>query len=128
MAAVNSAISFTATGGVNALSGITATGAGNLGLDVGVVVPASTTDQLYTLAIDVSEIQTLFLYTDGALTLETNSSSAPDQTLTFAANKPLVWVYGMPSTNPLTTDVTKFYLTNGTASSVTLYGFINQDL
>ena len=125
---VSSTVTFSATGGATTLSGISSSATGNLGIDVSVAVPATTTNQLYTLAVDVSQIQSLFLYSDGVLTLKTNSTGSPDQTLVFAANMPLVWVTGMPSANPLTTDVTKFYITNATAGTLNLYGFINQSL
>jgi sulfur relay (sulfurtransferase) complex TusBCD TusD component (DsrE family) len=95
---------------------------------VSIIIPASTTNQLATIAVDVSEIESLFLYTDGVLTLKTNSSGSPAQTLAFAASKPLVWNTGMPVTCPLTADITAFYLTNATASDITLAGFILQSL
>lgn len=130
---VASTVSFTATGGATTLSGITATATGTSGTTIDVEVPATTTDQLFTIAIDISELESIFLYTDGALTIETNSSSAPDDTFVFAANKPLCWVNGMPtidaaSQNPFDADVTALYLTNASGSTVTLRGFINQSI
>jgi hypothetical protein len=131
--AVASTITFTATGGATTISGISASASGTSGTAIDVEIPASTTDQLFTIAIDVSELESIFLYTDGALTVETNSSSAPDDTFVFAANKPLAWVNGMPtidgtSQNPFDADVTALYLTNATGSAVTLRGFVNQSI
>lgn len=129
--AVYGSVSFTASAGGVSTSGITSSSTGSLADAISVAVPASTTDQLYTIAIDISELESIFLVTDGALTIETNSSSAPDDTFVFTANMPLVWVSGFPtidgaSGNPFDADVTKMYLTNGTASEVTLTGYIIQ--
>jgi hypothetical protein len=130
---VASTIVFTATGGATVISGITSSATGSQGTQVDVAVPATTTDQVYAISIDVSELESVFLYTDGALTIQTNDGTAPDDTFVFTANKPLVWVSGMPtidavSQNPFDVDVTVFYLTNASGSTVTLRGFINQSI
>jgi len=130
---VDSTISFTATGGSTAINGITSSATGTSGTQIDISVPASTTDQVFAIAIDISELESIFLYTDGALTIETNSGGSPNDTFVFTANKPLVWVSGMPtidtvSGNPFDVDVTALYLTNATAAAVNLYGFINQSI
>ncbi len=78
-----------------------------------VTVAQNVTDQLVNLNIDVSELKLLYLHCDKAIQIQTNDGSSPDNTLTLAANKPLVWYTGCGLTNPLTVDVTKFYLTTG---------------
>jgi hypothetical protein len=128
--AIEPSVIFAATGGSVSLSGITAASATpstNVNT-ISFAAAASTADQLYTTSIDVSEIEVLFIYADGAVTMETNSSSAPAQTLVFAANKPLVWVRGMPVTCPLTTDVTALYFTVAGGSIVNIYGVIGTSL
>lgn len=128
---LSGAVTYSASGGQSTLI-LTAASAAGTGVEqIDVSVPASTTDQLYTISIDISELKQIFLYTDGVLTIETNSSSAPDDTFVFAAGYPLCWQSGMPtidgtSQNPFDADVTKFYLTNGTGSAVKLYGVIIQ--
>lgn len=122
---VTHTLTFSAGGFSDGMTPITVSTTGSLGLEIDEDVAASTTDQLLTIAIDVSEIESLIIFTDGALTVETNSSSAPAQTLTFAADKPLVWASGMPSSCPLTTDVTALYFTNAGGSSVNIRGIIN---
>lgn len=124
--ATSSSITFTATGGPSAITGVTASATGNEATVVSVTVPASTTHQLYSLAMPTADLKSVFLYTDGALTVKTNSTSAPDQTLTFAADYPLAWASGMPNTNPITTAVTQVYLTNAsTTAAVVLAGIVN---
>lgn len=127
--ALTSTISFTAAGGGTTISGVTASASGNNITQIADTIAASTTHQSFAIGIDVSTIQSLFIYTDGALTVKTNSTGSPDQTLTFAANQPLVWAYGMPVTCPLTTDVTMLYFTNGSSTdAVNIYGVINQNV
>lgn len=132
MADVPSSISYTATGGSTPLSGITSSVTGTGGHQISITVPASTTNQLYTVAIDISELKSIFLYADGVLTVKTNDSGSPADTFVFAASgSVLVYDTNMATIdgvapNPFDVDVTAFYLTNGTADDVNLYGFINQ--
>ena len=126
---LSSSIQFTATGGGTAISGVNATATGTEISQLSVSVPASTTNQLYTIGISSTDTTSLLIYTDGALTVKTNNSGSPAQTLTFASNYPLVWASGMPTSNPITTTVTALYLTNAsTTTAVNLYGVVNQDL
>lgn len=127
--AVTHTLTFTATGGSGSLSNLQVQSSGTVGTDVDVTVAASTSDQAYPLAIDISELESIYLYADGALTLETNSSSSPQETITFAANQPLVWYNGMPGIavgDIFGGDVTSVFLTNGTGSTVRLRGLVNQ--
>lgn len=127
--AVEHTITFGVSGGSLSLSGINVTSSGTLGHEVSVTIPASTTDQAMPLTIDISELESIFLVTDGALTVETNSSSSPQETLTFAANKPLAWFNGMPGVavgDIFGGDITGLFLTNAGSSDVILRGVVNQ--
>lgn len=130
MSTLASAVQYTATGGQYTFSGISAVATGNTIEQISIPVAASTTNQLYTISIIRSKLQSFFLYTDGALTLKTNSSGSPSDTFVFAAGYPFAWVLGAPfpvsSATPLAADVTAFYLTNSTGSIVNFYGIINQ--
>lgn len=79
------------------------------------------------IVIDVSAVSSLYILTDQALTLKTNSTGAPDDTITLAANKPLIWYSGCGWTNPLTVDVTKFYFSNASGSDATVKVRVLQD-
>jgi hypothetical protein len=90
---------------------VTVTGEGEPNLDV--TVAANQTNKEVDYVLDVSTVTSLWLYSDKDLTIKTNSTSAPDDTIALKAGVPLPW----ESTtgyfdNPLTVDVTKFYLTN----------------
>lgn len=132
--ALEPTIIYTANGSATPLSGIQA-GATTTPTQIDVIertVAAGLTNQTFTLGIDVSQLQTLFLYTDRAATVYTNATSggAPGHTLTFVANKPLAWVNGAPNANPFAaTDVTTLYITNGdTANTLTLRGIVSQNI
>lgn len=93
----------------------------NIAIDETITVGA---DREVALAIDVSQLKSLFIIADGALTLETNSSSAPDNTLTIQADLPFFWQSGAYETSlrfngtTVSADITKIYLTNAGSESV----------
>lgn len=63
----------------------------------------------------------LFLVADGVLTIKTNSTSSPGDTITTVANKPIVLRNGgaWPATS-FAADVTKLYVTNATGGTLNL--------
>jgi hypothetical protein len=72
------------------------------------------------IALDVSAIKAMVMYSTQALTVKTNSTSAPDNTISLAAGKQLVWTTDHLDACPLTADVTKFYVTNDSGSTATV--------
>ena len=80
-------------------------------LNFSVEVQASDTLEI-DLAVDVSQIKSFAIYSDKEVTLKTNDLSAPAQTLTLKAKVALGWNTDDPAANPLTVDITKFFLTN----------------
>ena len=91
------------------------TGSGEVSVDE--AVPDSTTDQLVTIAIDVSAIQSFYMVSDQALTVETNSGSVADETIVLAANIPFVETSDNYHADILATDITALYLTNASGST-----------
>jgi hypothetical protein len=81
-----------------------------------VTVPAATTDKRADIAIDVSEMKSLYIHSDQNVVIETNNATTPANTLIIAANKPLIWFIGCGLTNPLTADVTAIFITNAGTS------------
>lgn len=77
-----------------------------------VAVPPTTSDQLVNFAMDVDQIKSIYMKSNVDLTVETNSDSAPDDTIELLAGIPYIWHTGSYFTNLLTTDVTALYLTN----------------
>ncbi|MEK6799383.1 MAG: hypothetical protein AABZ12_10490 [Planctomycetota bacterium] len=85
-----------------------------------VSVPAASTDLQVLVNIDVSQVKSFYLLSDKDLTVETNSPSAPTNTISLKANKPYIWHTDEYSTFKLTADVTSLYLTNAGAAAATL--------
>jgi len=87
-------------------------------------IPDSTTDMEITFDVPYSQLKAIFIGTDGDLTMEVNhpggTSTAADQTFTFAADQPLVWADGDPLDNPITQDIDKLYVSNSSGAAVQL--------
>lgn len=81
-------------------------------------VPASTTNKEYDLAVSKTDIKSMVLYSDVAVTIKTNSSSTPQETIALAAKQSLIWASDHSETCPFANDVTKFFISNaGTAAA-----------
>jgi hypothetical protein len=76
-----------------------------------IALASSSTNVAVTLTLDVSAMGSLYLLASAAMTVKTNSTGSPDNTLTLAADTPLCWYAGCGIANPLTTDVTVLYVT-----------------
>jgi len=83
-------------------------------------IPDETTDMEIIFAVPYAQIKAILLASDQAITVEVNSSSAPDQIFTLLANQPLLWLYGDPIANPITQDITKLYITNASGAAAAL--------
>lgn len=83
-------------------------------------IPAASTDLQLTLAIDVSAMKSLVLVCDRDLTLKTNSTSVPDDTIALKAGEPVVWWTNCPYANLLTVDVTVIFVTLAAGAAATL--------
>lgn len=96
---------------------------GGLGTKLDEAVADSETDKQIVVAIDVSEIASLFLVSDQDVTVETNSGSSPDDTISLKADRPLTWndADGYYSC-PLTVDVTSLFITNASGSTANIKG------
>lgn len=95
-----------------------------------VAVSNGSTDKVIALGgIDVSQVVAVYMHSNAALTIETNHTAATGgNTITLAANVPLMWCTGAPFTNPLTNDVTVAYATNSSGSAATLNVVVVQDV
>lgn len=95
-----------------------------------VTVAAGKTNQEYDIDLVASQMKVVFVKAVGAaLTVKTNSTSAPDNTLTLASGESIAWANGLESSNPFTANLTKIYVTNPGSDSGTLnirIGSVNQ--
>lgn len=78
------------------------------------------TDKAVNFTLDVSTLKSIVILSDRALTLETNSSSAPTNTIVLKAGVPYVWNTDSYDTCKITADVTSLFVTNGTGASARL--------
>jgi hypothetical protein len=78
------------------------------------------TDTQINIAIDVSTVKVFWIYSDVAITVETNDGSAPDDTLTLAAGIPYMYVNDGEDTFLLGTDVTALFITNASGSTANI--------
>lgn len=85
-------------------------------------------DQLIALSIDISQVRLLAIKSDQALTIKTNNSGAPDDTLSLLAGIPRIFRAGEYDTIFLTADVTAIYVTNASGSVATLQIISLEDL
>jgi len=72
------------------------------------------------IAIDVSALKSIVIKSDQNITIKTNSSGSPDDTLTIEANKEYSWNEDSLDTCQLGTDVTTIFIANASGSEATL--------
>jgi hypothetical protein len=77
-------------------------------------------DQLVALVLDVSQVKAIVILSDQDLTLETNNSGTPVDTLALKANVPYFWYTNKPQALAFGTDITALYVTNASAAIATL--------
>jgi hypothetical protein len=104
---------------------------GNAAGQKGLQVEAGHVEQV-DLVVTVANIVSFFLKSTQNMRVRTNSETVPAQEFQLTANKALGWNNAdipLPSSNPLTTNVTKFFFYNeGTATATVTGGFLlNQD-
>lgn len=85
-----------------------------------ITVPDSSTNLAIAYTCDVSELKSLFIVSTVNMTLETNNSGSPTDTLTLIAGEPVVWFTGCPMECPFSADVTALYATTGSVGEGTL--------
>lgn len=74
----------------------------------------------YDVPVDVSTIVSMFMYSTKDVSVKTNSNVSPTQTLSLLAKKATSWNTDSAATNPLTNDVTKFYVHNAGADDAAI--------
>lgn len=82
-------------------------------------IAGTVTDFQINVAIDFSALKSLWIHCDQAITIETNSGSAPDDTLTPAAGVPIEWQHDSEHACPLSADVTALFVTNASGVAAT---------
>lgn len=85
-------------------------------------VADSSTDFRIIASIDQSQITLIIMKSDQDITVETNSGSAPTDTIALKAGVPYVWNADLNGyyANKITADVTDLYVTNASGAAALL--------
>jgi len=89
-------------------------------------IPDSSTDLQVVLAIDISQLKLFLMKANGAILVETNSGSTPDDTFNLTATNGVAWSASAQAgeavqAQVLSTDITTdIYVTNSSGAAVTL--------
>ena len=107
--------------GVSGTDGTRVNGAftetGTTSIDIANNFPAGATNVLQAAAWTVANTQAIFLLSSANMTIKTNSSGSPANTINLIAGVPLIWDASAGYyTNPFTTNVTAFYVTCSSAA------------
>lgn len=93
-------------------------------ININETIPQSSSDlEIPALTVDVSALKSLYIKANGALTLKTNSSSTPQETIVLVANSPIVWNDDLPTgirDAIFSGDVTTLFVTEGGTADVEL--------
>ncbi len=107
--------------GIGDTATITQTVSASKSTDIVETIAGEATDTQVACACNVSAAKAVVMFASGALTVKTNSSSNPQETITLAANQVLVWINGTPgAVSPFANDVTTIFATNAAQTAVTL--------
>lgn len=66
----------------------------------------------YVFAFDITNLELLYISVAEDLTIKTNSSGAPDDTILVKKGIPFIWTYGVNYSKPLAVDVVKIFVAN----------------
>lgn len=111
-----------------ALGPISFSTTGTLGDTIGTSAAASANTE-YPMAVNFTNLQSIFLYTDGDLDITTNAENGSGgQNFTVTSGIPFFWYVDSGITNPINTDITAWWWHNASNAAINVYGIINQDV
>ena len=84
---------------------------------VDVAVNDQETDKQVEFDILIANLESIFILATVDMTIKTNSSSAPDETLNIKADQPYVWHTDCYFANLLATNITALYVTNSSGEN-----------
>lgn len=80
--------------------------------NVDTAIAAATTNAPLLVAFTIGKLKVLVISSDVAVTVKTNSTSSPQDTIAILAGKPLVWTNDSYFACPISGSVTEVYVTN----------------
>lgn len=98
------------------ITSTTNTYTGNAEINYEAVIPVSTTNQAVTIDFTRAHIVSFVLYASNPVTIKTNSTTTPGNTIALAAKQQIVWATDHVEADPFTVDVTEIFITNASAT------------
>lgn len=89
-------------------------------------IPASSADYQVPLAFIYNKLQSCYLLSTAAMTLEFNNSTTGVPTITLAANTPYIWTLASGATNPFTATITTLYVTSAAGGDLQMWFQVNR--
>ena len=105
-------------GGQSIIKTISQVGDGEDNRDID--IPNGTSNLAVDYEIDISQLKMFVMVCNKALTIKTNSSGSPQETIVLVADKPFVWVAGAGIAIPFAGDVTTIFLSNASGAAAVL--------
>jgi hypothetical protein len=99
------------------IASTTDTYSGNAENDLSVSVVGPVTNEEHDLQVAVGDIVSLVIYSDHAVTIKTNSTGSPGNTITTIGKVMIAWNTDSHEAKPLTTDVSKLFITNANTNT-----------
>lgn len=115
--------------GAGSIASSTKTYTSNTEINVEDSITALATNFIINVAIDVSQIQSLAFKSTQPITIKTNSSTVPVDTITLAAGQMILWTTDNIEACPFSADVTSLHIAcpGATAATFTLYALLDLD-
>lgn len=98
--------------GSTTVSNVVASYTGDVQIELDDDVAATTTNKEFDVAITIANIKSVCITCDKAVTIKTNSTSSPQETIVLTAGKAIIWAFDHTEAGPFLGNITKFYVTN----------------
>lgn len=85
-----------------------------------ITVNNAVSNLLVDMELDISQLKSFFIVSNKDVTLKTNDSGTPQDTIALKADKPLIYAPNIGMTNPFGGDVTSMYLSNASGATATV--------
>lgn len=84
-------------------------------------VASAATDDEVNLEMDISQLKGIYIVSDKAVTIETNSGSSPTDTIVLVADVPYIWHTDSYHAKLFTADITaNIFITNASGATATV--------
>lgn len=119
--AITHKIGQTYNGGAGQVSAVSRSFSGDGEVRYNGSIAAASTNVEIDIALDISAVKSIVIYATKGVTIKTNSTSVPDDTIVLADGQAIIWGDDEATDRlVLTADVTKIYVTNAGAAASAL--------